>query len=105
MDNDLTSPVAAVASSVANAVANSVANLTSGRIKFRHLQCFLAVTQFGSVQRAADSLSITQPAVSKTIGELESILCVRLFERCRLGAASTHYRRQISPHIAAYVGV
>jgi len=48
-------------------------NMPNGRIKFRHLQCFLAVTQFGSVQRAANSLSITQPAVSKTIAELESI--------------------------------
>ena len=75
MDNDITPSVA------------PIANLTSGRIKFRHLQCFLAVMQFGSVQRAADSLSITQPAVSKTIGELESILGVRLFERGRRGAA------------------
>src|ERR1700760_2318081 len=62
-----------------------LANLTSGRIKFRHLQCFLAVTQFGSVQRAADSLSITQPAVSKTVAELEAILGVKLFERGRHG--------------------
>src|ERR1700712_3135518 len=81
-----------------------LANLTSGRIKFRHLQCFLAVTQFGSVQRAADSLSITQPAVSKTIGELESILGVRLFERGRRGAAPTREGRLFAPHAAACVG-
>ena len=81
-----------------------IANLTSGRIKFRHLQCFLAVTQFGSVQRAADSLSITQPAVSKTIGELEAILGVRLFERGRRGAAPTREGRLFAPHAAACVG-
>jgi LysR family pca operon transcriptional activator len=81
-----------------------LANPTSGRIKFRHLQCFLAVTQFGSVQRAADSLSITQPAVSKTIGELESILGVRLFERGRRGAAPTREGRLFAPHAAACVG-
>src|SRR6187402_1999428 len=78
--------------------------LTSGRIKFRHLQCFLAVTQFGSVQRAADSLSITQPAVSKTIAELESILGVRLFERGRRGAEPTREGRLFAPHAAACVG-
>ena len=92
MDNDIT-PSAA-----------PIANLTSGRIKFRHLQCFLAVMQFGSVQRAADSLSITQPAVSKTIGELESILGVRLFERGRRGAAPTREGRLFAPHAAACVG-
>ncbi|MET5013400.1 LysR family transcriptional regulator, partial [Burkholderia pseudomallei] len=48
--------------------------IADGRVKFRHLQCCLAVAQFGSVQKAAHRLSITQPAVSKTIAELESIL-------------------------------
>ena len=53
------------------------------RIKFRHLQCFLAVAQHGSLQKAADVLSITQPAVSKTLKELEALVSVRLFERGR----------------------
>jgi LysR family pca operon transcriptional activator len=99
MDTDptlSTAPVPASTPNKANKLDKPItplANLTSGRIKFRHLQCFLAVTQFGSVQRAADSLSITQPAVSKTIGELESILGVRLFERGRRGAAPTREGR------------
>jgi LysR family pca operon transcriptional activator len=37
------------------------------RIKFRHLQCVLAVARLGSLQRAAETLAISQPAVSKTI--------------------------------------
>ena len=57
------------------------------RIKFRHLQCFLAVAQHGSLQKAADVLAITQPAVSKTLKELEDLLGVRLFARGRKGAA------------------
>ena len=48
--------------------------LADSRVKFRHLQCFLAVAQFGSVQQAAESLSVTQPAVSKTIAELDEEL-------------------------------
>lgn len=101
--NKLNNPTEPVTKPVAKSV-TPLANLTSGRIKFRHLQCFLAVTQFGSVQRAADSLSITQPAVSKTIGELESILGIRLFERGRRGAAPTREGRLFAPHAAACVG-
>jgi LysR family transcriptional regulator, pca operon transcriptional activator len=70
----------------------------NNRVKFRHLQCFLAVFQLGSVQRAAVSLSITQPAVSKTIAELESILGIALFERGRRGAVPTREGRLFAPH-------
>ncbi|HTD05427.1 pca operon transcription factor PcaQ [Undibacterium sp.] len=60
-----------------------------GRIKLRHLQCFLAVMQHRSLQKAADAMSITQPAVSKTIAEMEQIVGARLFERGRNGAKPT----------------
>jgi LysR family pca operon transcriptional activator len=76
---------------------------TNSRIKFRHLQCFLAVAQLGSVQRAANSLSVTQPAVSKTIAELESILDIRLFERGRQGAVLTNEGRLFAPHARSCV--
>src|SRR6185437_3239013 len=78
-------------------------SLADTRVKFRHLQCFLAVAQFGSVQRAADSLSITQPAVSKTVAELEQILGVKLFERGRHGAAPTREGQLFMPHASACV--
>jgi LysR family transcriptional regulator, pca operon transcriptional activator len=63
--------------------------MLTDRIKFRHLQCFLAVAQQSSLQKAALSLSISQPAVSKTIKELEELLKVRLFDRGRHGAVLT----------------
>lgn len=78
-------------------------SLADSRVKFRHLQCFLAVAQFGSVQRAADSLSITQPAVSKTVAELEAILGVKLFERGRHGAVPTREGQLFMPHASACV--
>ncbi|HEY2019978.1 pca operon transcription factor PcaQ [Paraburkholderia sp.] len=78
-------------------------SLADSRVKFRHLQCFLAVAQFGSVQRAAGSLSITQPAVSKTVAELEAILGVKLFERGRHGAAPTREGQLFMPHASACV--
>jgi len=73
----------------------------TGRLKLRHLQCFLAVSQAKSVQRAADSLSVTQPAVTKTIKELEAILGYRLFERGRLGATLTDEGIMFAPYAQA----
>jgi LysR family pca operon transcriptional activator len=55
------------------------------RIKFRHLQCFLEVARQGSVINAATTLSISQPAVSKTLRELEDTLDVKLFDRTGRG--------------------
>lgn len=73
------------------------------RIKYRHLQCFLAVAQHGSLQKAADVLAITQPAVSKTLKELESLLAVRLFERGRKGAVPTREGEAFMRHAGASV--
>ena len=55
----------------------------------RHLQCFLAVGQFGNLRRAAQALAITQPAVTKTLNELEDLLARPLFVRGRHGATLT----------------
>ena len=51
----------------------------------------------------ADSLSITQPAVSKTVAELEAILGVKLFERGRHGAVPTREGQLFMPHASACV--
>src|SRR3546814_19512384 len=67
-------------------------------IKLRHIQCFLAVAQSNSLQRAAERLSITQPAISKTLSELESVLGARLFERGRRGAELTRNGRIFAPY-------
>jgi LysR family pca operon transcriptional activator len=63
--------------------------MLDGRIKFRHLQCFLAVARHGGIQKAASALAITSPAVSKTIKELEGLLKAQLFERGRRGTRMT----------------
>jgi len=73
------------------------------RIKFRHLQCFLAVAQHGSLQKAAEVLAITQPAVSKTLKELEGLLGVRLFDRGRRGAVPTREGEAFLRHAGASV--
>ncbi|MHB0775224.1 pca operon transcription factor PcaQ [Halomonas sp. WWR20] len=59
------------------------------RIKLRHLLAFQEVARRQSIARAANVLAITQPAMSKTIRELEAYLGVALFERGPRGMALT----------------
>jgi len=75
--------------------------MLDGRIKLRHLQCFLAVADLRSLQRAAERLAISQPAVSKTLRELEEILGVQLFRRGRRGAAPTADAEAFERHARA----
>lgn len=61
------------------------------RVKLRHITCFLEVARLGSVGKAATALALTQPAVTKTILELEAILKVALFDRTRRPLAPTRF--------------
>jgi len=61
------------------------------RVKLRDLHILLAVAQTGSMARAADSLAISQPVVSKTIADLEHSLGVRLLDRTSQGVEPTTY--------------
>ncbi|MDU7767368.1 MAG: LysR substrate-binding domain-containing protein [Serratia marcescens] len=61
----------------------------SQRIRLRHLHAFVATAQQGTLVRAAQQLGITQPALSKTLNELESLAGERLFSRSRQGAELT----------------
>ena len=58
-------------------------------IKLRHLQAFLEVARLRSLTEAASALNVTQPAVSKTLKELEALLGVGLMERGRSGVSLT----------------
>lgn len=50
-------------------------------MKLRHLEAFLAVSQNGNISAAARARGVSQPALSKTITELETLLGAPLFER------------------------
>jgi DNA-binding transcriptional LysR family regulator len=66
----------------------------------RQLQYFIAVAEEGTVSGAAQSLSISQSAVTEAVQELEHDLGVRLFERHRRGLAITHKGHQFYRHAA-----
>ena len=53
----------------------------SSRVELRHLRVFEAVARLNSFTQAADELAITQPALSRTVRQLEDALGVTLLDR------------------------
>jgi len=49
------------------------------RGKFRHIQVLLKLAELGSIQRTAESIGITQSAVTQTLAYLEEMLETPLF--------------------------
>src|SRR5690606_7244150 len=72
--------------------------LFSQRIRLRHLHTFVAVAQQGTLGRAAETLNLSQPALSKTLNELEQLTGTRLFDRGRMGAQLTLVGEQFLSH-------
>jgi DNA-binding transcriptional LysR family regulator len=70
----------------------------------RQLQYFISVAEEGTVSGAAQSLSISQSAVTDAIKELETDLGVTLFERHRRGLTITHKGHQFYRHATRILG-
>jgi DNA-binding transcriptional LysR family regulator len=54
-------------------------------VQLRHLRCLVAVAQERHLARAAERLALSQPAMSKTLAELEALAGTRLVERSSAG--------------------
>ncbi len=52
-------------------------------MNFRQIEAFRAVIQSGTVSRAAELMGVTQPNVSRLIGELEDVVGFSLFDRIK----------------------
>ncbi|WP_298936271.1 pca operon transcription factor PcaQ [uncultured Ruegeria sp.] len=59
------------------------------RLKVRHVEAFVEIARQKSLKRAAEALNLTQPAISKTLKELEEIAGATLLERNRGGVTMT----------------
>jgi DNA-binding transcriptional LysR family regulator len=70
-------------------------DLIGHRLKLQHLKTLVAVAEWGSMQKAARHLAISQPVVSKVVAELEDALGVRLFDRSPQGVEPTPYGRAL----------
>ena len=65
------------------------------RLKLHDLRVLMAVVEEGSMSKAAERLATSQPAISRTIADLEHSLGVRLFDRDPQGIAPTPYGRAL----------
>ena len=65
------------------------------RLNPHDLHIFMAVVEQGNMARAADSLAISRPVVSRTIAGLEHALGVRLLDRSPQGVEPTLYGRAL----------
>lgn len=63
------------------------------RMKMRHLEMLKRVGQHGSLTQVAREAGITQPAVTKTLAEIESLFGAPLFVRSGRGLAPTEMGR------------
>jgi len=60
-------------------------------LKLKHLQLLVALDEFRHIGRVAEFLSVTQPAVSKTLAEIERLFGLALFSRSTRGTEPTDY--------------
>jgi DNA-binding transcriptional LysR family regulator len=65
------------------------------RISLHDVRVLLSVVQAGSMGKAAVRLATSQPAISRSIAELEAALGVRLLDRSQRGVEPTAYGRAL----------
>src|SRR3982074_1850022 len=65
------------------------------RMKLQDLHVLMTVAQAGSMGKAAQRLNTSQPAISRSIAELEHAFGVRLLDRHRQGIEPTEYGRAL----------
>ncbi|MBL0420892.1 LysR family transcriptional regulator [Ramlibacter sp. AW1] len=75
--------------------------MNTSRIKMRHLHCLVVVAQERSMLKAAEVLALTQPAVSKTIAELEALVGRELLHRHPRGVDLTPAGSVLAEHAGA----
>ena len=64
----------------------------------RQLKAFLAIVETGSLGRAAECLHLSQPALSRIVKRLETMLQVQLFERHSTGMELTSFGEALLPY-------
>ncbi|MBP0623690.1 LysR family transcriptional regulator [Cupriavidus consociatus] len=60
-----------------------------GKLRARHLEVILSVSDLGNLSRAADQMHMTQSGLSRAVAEVEEIVGGRLFERTAKGMTPT----------------
>lgn len=74
------------------------------RVRLRHLTAAVAIADNGTMIRAAEHLYTSQPAVSRTLRDLEAIVGVELFVRSARGMTPTVFGHVFLSHARAALG-
>ncbi|AZZ93508.1 LysR family transcriptional regulator [Hahella sp. KA22] len=69
------------------------------KLEIHHLRTLDALYRFGNISAAAESLDLSQQAISQQLKKLRDILGDQLFVRTGHGMAPTPYAKLIEPHI------
>lgn len=73
-------------------------------VELRHLRALVAVIDAGTFTAAAERLNITQPALTRTIQQLEAALGTRLLERTSRSLAPTEAGLAFSERVRGVLG-
>lgn len=68
------------------------------KFRLRHVELIAEVYECGSILKAAKRLNLTQPAVTKTVKNVETVLNLSLFERTNRGLHPTVYGEIFARH-------
>lgn len=74
--------------------------LPAGRmpLSIRQLRFFVALSQSGNFSRAAETMAVSQPALSAAIRQIEHLLDTRLFDRTTHSVVLTEAGQSLLPH-------
>jgi DNA-binding transcriptional LysR family regulator len=72
--------------------------LPRSRLKLSHLRMIVALEEHEMVSAAANAMNISQPAASRMIGEMETLLDAQLCERLSRGVRLTPLGRSLARH-------
>lgn len=75
-----------------------------GRLRLRHLKLVKVLDETRNIGEAAQRMATTQPAISKMLGELESIVQVQLFTRTSKGTFPTPHGESLIRHARWILG-
>ncbi len=99
MDNSLPGVIAVAAGTRPGPP--SLAARAMRRLRLRHVELLLILGEVATVRSAAVRLNLSQPAVSKMIGEIEAICALPLFLRSRRGLETLPAGRVMIGHARA----
>lgn len=77
--------------------ASVVLNRLLAKVRVRHLQALLRLAELGNVNRAAQAMGMTQPAVTLLLADLERLMEAPLFVRHARGVTPTPLARELLP--------